>query len=129
MATDQALRDLILASNPVGYFPLDTPANLGRDISPYANHGSQSGTFSQSVAIFSDMYLVMFKGGSSPLVSIPDRAEYKGRTFTMECVIALTEDACPPSSLFWGIKLSPLPMGAVGRCCRSAIWYLPASRA
>lgn len=93
MASDQALRDLILASNPVGYFPLDTPANLGRDISPYANHGSQSGTFSQSIATFSDMDFVMTKGGSSPLVSIPDRAEYKGRTFTMECVIALNEDA------------------------------------
>lgn len=93
MASDQALRDLILASNPVGYYPLDIPANLGRDISPYANHGSQSGSFSQSVGTFSDMDFVMTKGVSSPLVTIPDRAEYKGRTFTLECVIALSEDA------------------------------------
>lgn len=93
MASDQALRDLILASNPVGYYPLDTPANLGRDISPYANHGSQSGSFSQSVGSFSDMDFVMTKGVSSALVAIPDRAEYKGRTFTLECVIALSEDA------------------------------------
>lgn len=93
MASDQALRDLILASNPVGYYPLDTPANLGRDISPYANHGSQSGSFSQSVGSFSDIDFVMTKGVSSALVAIPDRAEYKGRTFTLECVIALSEDA------------------------------------
>jgi len=93
MASDQALRDLILASNPVGYYPLDTPANLGRDISTYANHGSQSGSFSQGLATFSDMDFVMTKGVSSPLVAIPDLAEYKGRTFTLECVIALSEDA------------------------------------
>ena len=93
MASDQALRDLILASNPVGYYPLDTPANLGRDISPHANHGSQSGSFQQSQSIFWGMDITMTKGVSSPLVAIPDRAEYKGRTFTLECVIALSEDA------------------------------------
>ncbi len=93
MASDQALRDLIMASNPIGYWPLDNIANLGMDISPYANHGSQSGSFIQSVGTFSDMDFVMAKGVSSPLVTIPDRAEYKGRTFTLECVIALSEDA------------------------------------
>ncbi|MFM5757801.1 hypothetical protein [Aeromonas hydrophila] len=93
MASDQALRDLILASNPVGYYPLDTPANLGRDISTYANHGSQSGSFQQSQSIFWGMDITLTKGVSSPLVAIPDRAEYKGRTFTLECVIALSEDA------------------------------------
>ena len=92
MASDQALRDLILASNPVGYYPLDTPANLGRDISPYANHGSQSGSFQQSQSTFWGMDITLTKGVSSPLVAIPDRAEYKGRTFTMECLISHSED-------------------------------------
>lgn len=93
MASDQALRDLILASNPVGYFPLDTLANLGRDISPYANHGSQSGSFRQTVTQLAGMDIAMTQGVSAALVSIPDRAEYKGRTFTMECIIQHTEDA------------------------------------
>ncbi|WP_324052622.1 hypothetical protein [Aeromonas dhakensis] len=93
MATDQALRDLILASNPVGYFPLDTLANLGRDISPYANHGSQSGSFRQVVTQLAGMDIVLAQGVSAALVSIPDRAEYKGRTFTMECIIHQQEDA------------------------------------
>ncbi|WP_439835902.1 LamG-like jellyroll fold domain-containing protein [Aeromonas caviae] len=92
MASDQALRDLILASNPVGYYPLDTPANLGRDISPYANHGSQSGTFRQSVSTLAGMDFMMTQGVSSPLVSIPDRAEYKGRTLTIEFMAVITED-------------------------------------
>lgn len=92
MASDQALRDLILASNPVGYYPLDTPANLGRDISPYANHGSQSGSFQQSQSTFFGMDVTLTKGLSSPLVVIPDRAEYKGRTFTLECLISHSED-------------------------------------
>ncbi|WP_323998512.1 hypothetical protein [Aeromonas dhakensis] len=93
MATDQALRDLILASNPVGYFPLDTLANLGRDISPYANHGSQSGSFRQVVTQLAGMDIALAQGVSAALVSIPDRAEYKGRTFTMECIIHQQEDA------------------------------------
>lgn len=93
MASDQALRDLILASNPVGYYPLDLPASLGTDISPYANHGSQSGTFRQSVVTLAGMDFLMTQGISSPLVTIPDRAEYKGRTFTVECMISLSEDA------------------------------------
>ncbi|MFZ3404595.1 hypothetical protein LCG94_14935 [Aeromonas salmonicida] len=93
MASDQALRDLILASNPVGYFPLDTLANLGRDISPYANHGSQSGSFRQIVTQLAGMDIAMTQGVSAALVSIPDRAEYKGRTFTMECIIHHQEDA------------------------------------
>ncbi|WP_461601845.1 hypothetical protein [Aeromonas rivipollensis] len=92
MASDQALRDLILASNPVGYYPLDTPANLGIDISPFANHGSQSGSFQQSQSLFWGMDVTLTKGVSSPLVAIPDRAEYKGRTFTMECLISHSED-------------------------------------
>ena len=92
MASDQALRDLILASNPVGYYPLDTPANLGRDISPHANHGIQSGSFQQSQSLFWGMDVTLTKGVSSPLVAIPDRAEYKGRTFTMECLISHSED-------------------------------------
>lgn len=93
MATDQALRDLILASNPVGYFPLDTLANLGRDISPYANHGSQSGSFRQSITQLAGMDVTMTQGVSAACVTIPDRSEYKGRTFTIECVIVQTEDA------------------------------------
>jgi hypothetical protein len=93
MASDQALRDLILASNPVGYFPLDTLANLGRDISPYANHGSQSGSFRQIVTQLAGMDIAMVQGISAALVAIPDRAEYKGRTFTMECIIHHQEDA------------------------------------
>ncbi|BBG84635.1 hypothetical protein AHGSH82_017800 [Aeromonas hydrophila] len=93
MASDQALRDLILASNPVGYFPLDIPANLGRDISPYANHGSQSGSFRQVVTQLADMDIAMVQGISSAFVTIPDRSEYKGRTFTMECVIMQIDDA------------------------------------
>lgn len=93
MASDQALRDLILASNPVGYYPLDTPANLGRDISPYANHGSQSGTFQQVQSTYWGMDITLTKGVSSALVAIPDRAEYKGRTFTLECILINTEDA------------------------------------
>ncbi|WP_216640155.1 LamG domain-containing protein [Aeromonas sp. CA23] len=93
MASDQALRDLILASNPVGYFPLDTPANLGRDISPYANHGSQSGSFRQRLTQLAGMDIAMAQGVSAALVAIPDRAEYKGRTFTMECIIFHQEDA------------------------------------
>ncbi|HHQ4628813.1 TPA: hypothetical protein ACSQ1O_002927 [Aeromonas hydrophila] len=92
MASDQALRDLILASNPVGYFPLDTLANLGRDISPYANHGSQSGSFRQNIAQLAGMDVTMTQGVSAALVTIPDRSEYKGRTFTMECVIVQAED-------------------------------------
>ncbi|WP_349917699.1 hypothetical protein [Aeromonas veronii] len=93
MASDQALRDLILASNPVGYYPLDTPASLGTDISPYANHGSQSGTFRQALNTVAGMDILMTQGISSPLVAIPDRAEYKGRTFTMECIISHSENA------------------------------------
>ncbi|HHQ4508558.1 TPA: hypothetical protein ACSP3X_003399 [Aeromonas hydrophila] len=93
MASDQALRDLILASNPVGYFPLDALANLGRDISTYANHGSQSGSFRQVVTQLAGMDIALTQGVSSALVSIPDRAEYKGRTFTMECIIHQLEDA------------------------------------
>lgn len=93
MASDQALRDLIMASNPVGYYPLDTIANLGRDISAIANHGSQSGSFRQQVLTLSDMYMVVTGGVTSPLVAIPDRAEYRGRTFTMECIISHNEDA------------------------------------
>ncbi|MDE8809503.1 hypothetical protein P0C28_09530 [Aeromonas hydrophila] len=93
MATDQALRDLILASNPVGYFPLDTLENLGRDISSYANHGSQSGSFRQVVTQLAGMDIAMAQGISAALVTIPDRSEYKGRTFTMECVIVQAEDA------------------------------------
>ncbi|HHQ4786540.1 TPA: hypothetical protein ACSP23_001981 [Aeromonas hydrophila] len=92
MANDQALRDLILASNPVGYFPLDTLANLGRDISPYANHGSQSGSFRQNIAQLAGMDVTMTQGVSAAFVTIPDRSEYKGRTFTMECVIVQAED-------------------------------------
>lgn len=93
MATDQALRDLILASNPVGYFPLDTLANLGLDISPYANHGSQSGSFRQNVTQLAGMDVTMTQGISAAFVTIPDRAEYKGRTFTMECVILQEDNA------------------------------------
>lgn len=93
MASDQALRDLIMASNPVGYYPLDTLANLGRDISAIANHGSQSGSFRQQVLTLSDMDIVVTGGVTSPLVAIPDRAEYRGRTFTMECIISHNEDA------------------------------------
>lgn len=93
MASDQALRDLILASNPVGYYPLDTQANLGRDISPHAHHGSQSGTFQQQVLTLAGMDISVAKGVSAPLVAIPDRAEYRGRTFTMECIISHQEDA------------------------------------
>ncbi|MBX9561570.1 hypothetical protein FKF73_02525 [Aeromonas hydrophila] len=93
MASDQALRDLILASNPVGYFPLDTLANLGRDISTYANHGSQSGSFRQNIAQLAGMDVTMTQGVSAAFVTIPDRSEYKGRTFTMECVIVQAEDA------------------------------------
>lgn len=93
MASDQALRDFILASNPVGYFPLDTLANLGRDISTYANHGSQSGSFRQVVTQLAGMDIALTQGVSAALVSIPDRAEYKGRTFTMECIIHQQEDA------------------------------------
>lgn len=92
MASDQALRDLIMASNPVGYYPLDTLANLGRDISTIANHGSQSGSFRQQVLTVSDMDFVVTGGVTSPLVAIPDRAEYRGRTFTMECIISHNED-------------------------------------
>ncbi|MGY3854431.1 MULTISPECIES: LamG domain-containing protein [Aeromonas] len=92
MASDQALRDLIMASNPVGYYPLDTLANLGRDISTIANHGSQSGSFRQQVLTFSDMDFVVTGGVTSSLVAIPDRAEYRGRTFTMECIISHNED-------------------------------------
>ncbi|WP_454009423.1 hypothetical protein [Aeromonas sp. Marseille-Q7275] len=93
MATDQALRDLILASAPVGYYPLDTLASLGNDISPYANHGSQSGTFRQAAAVVAGMDILMTQGISSPLVAIPDRTEYKGRTFTLECIISHSENA------------------------------------
>jgi hypothetical protein len=93
MASDQALRDLIMASNPVGYYPLDTIANLGRDISAIANHGSQSGSFRQQVLTLSDMDMVVTGGVTSPLVAIPDRAEYRGRTFTMECIISHNDDA------------------------------------
>jgi hypothetical protein len=93
MASDQALRDLIMASNPVGYHPLDTIANLGRDISVIANHGSQNGSFRQQVLTLADMDIVATSGVSSPLVAIPDRVEYRGRTFTMECIISHNEDA------------------------------------
>ncbi|WP_439828924.1 hypothetical protein [Aeromonas caviae] len=93
MASDQGLRDLIMASNPVGYYPLDTLANLGRDISAIANHGSQSGSFSQQTLTLANMDIVVTGGVTSPLVAIPDRAEYRGRTFTMECIISHNEDA------------------------------------
>ncbi|MFM4866136.1 hypothetical protein [Aeromonas caviae] len=93
MASDQALRDLILASNPVGYYPLDTLADLGRDLSATANHGSQSGSFRQQVLTLAGMDIVVTGGLTSPLVAIPDRAEYRGRTFTMECIINHNEDA------------------------------------
>ncbi|WP_143248386.1 LamG domain-containing protein [Aeromonas dhakensis] len=93
MASDQVLRDMILASNPVGYYPLDTLTNLGRDISPYANNGSQSGTFRQLLTQLADIDIALAQGAVAALVTIPDRPEYKGRTFTMECIIAQTEDA------------------------------------
>jgi len=92
MATDQALRDLILASNPVGYYPLDNLANLGRDSSAYAHHGSQSGTFRQAVNSFFGMEIMMTQGVSAPLIVIPDRDEYKGATFTLEFIVIHTEN-------------------------------------
>ena len=93
MASDQALRDLILASNPVGYWPLDNPANLGNDISSYAHHGSQSGSFSQQVKTLFEMDMTMTKGGANALVTIPDRAEYRGTKLTIEMVVANVTDS------------------------------------
>lgn len=93
MATDQALRDLILASSPVVYYPLDNLANLGLDLSANAHHGSQSGTFSQQVKTLFNMDLTMTKGVSSPLVTVPDRAEFRGSKLTIELVVANVGDA------------------------------------
>lgn len=92
MASDQALRDLILASNPVVYYPLDNPSNLGLDLSANAHHGSQSGTFSQQIKTLFGMDLTMTKGVSSPLVTIPDRAEFRGNKLTIELVVAGVAD-------------------------------------
>ncbi|WP_411165815.1 hypothetical protein Aeroheme_02137 [Aeromonas sp. DSM 116730] len=93
MATDQALRDLILASNPVVYYPLDNPTNLGQDLSANAHHGSQSGTFSQQIKTLFNMDLTMTKGVSSPLVTVPDRVEFRGSKLTIELVVANVGDA------------------------------------
>ncbi len=90
--SDQALRDIISASNPVGYYPLSNILNLGNDISSYANHGSQSGTFTQYIAQFFGLDITMTKGLSSALVVIPDRAEYRGSTITIESIIAFCGD-------------------------------------
>lgn len=87
-----SLQQLILASNPVGYYTLSDIDNLGHDSSPYANNGSQSGSFS---TVHKDLWgnsLTLTKGLSSPLVVIPDRAEYRGSTLTLEFVIADWED-------------------------------------
>ncbi|MDX7609426.1 LamG-like jellyroll fold domain-containing protein [Aeromonas caviae] len=92
MASDQALRDLILASNPVVYYPLDNPSNLGLDLSANAHHGSQSGTFSQQIKTLFGMDLTMTKGVSSPLVTVPDRAEFRGNKLTIELVVAGVAD-------------------------------------
>lgn len=90
--SDQALRDIISASNPVGYYPLNNILNLGNDISSYANHGSQSGTFTQYLAQFFGLDITMTKGLSSALVVIPDRAEYRGSVITIEAIIAFCGD-------------------------------------
>ncbi|MGY3884215.1 LamG-like jellyroll fold domain-containing protein [Aeromonas aquatica] len=92
MASDQALRDLILASNPVVYYPLNNPSNLGLDLSANAHHGSQSGTFSQQIKTLFGMDLTMTKGVSSPLVTVPDRAEFRGNKLTIELVVAGVAD-------------------------------------
>ncbi|WP_429170334.1 hypothetical protein [Aeromonas rivipollensis] len=97
MASDQALRDLILASNPVVYYPLDNPSNLGLDLSANAHHGSQSGTFSQQIKTLFGMDLTMTKGVSSPLVTVPDRAEFRGNKLTIELVVANVSD----NNLVW----------------------------
>lgn len=86
------LPQLILASSPVGYYPLTDIANLGHDSSPYANHGSQSGSFSSVVKDLYGNALTLTKGETSPLVVIPDRPEYRGTTLTLEFVIADWED-------------------------------------
>ncbi|MGY4015253.1 hypothetical protein [Aeromonas molluscorum] len=105
MASDQALRDLILASNPIGYYPLDEVAYLGHDLSALANHGSQSGSFNQQSKSLSGMDLVMTKPGSAGLMVIPDRAEYRGGTITIEMVVADVGD----SNTVW------LERGSLGR--------------
>lgn len=97
MANDQALRDLILASNPVVYYPLDNLANLGLDLSSNAHHGSQSGTFSQQSRQLGGMDLVMTKGENTPLVTVPDRPEFRGTTLTVEMVVADVGD----NNLVW----------------------------
>ncbi|ULH02541.1 hypothetical protein MF133_20915 [Aeromonas caviae] len=97
MANDQALRSLILASNPVVYYPLDNLANLGLDLSSNAHHGSQSGTFSQQTRQLGGMDIVMTKGESTPLVTVPDRPEFRGTTLTVELVVADVGD----NNLVW----------------------------
>lgn len=97
MANDQALRDLILASNPVVYYPLDNLANLGLDLSSNAHHGSQSGTFSQQTRQLGGMDVVMTKGENTPLVTVPDRPEFRGTTLTVELVVADVGD----NNLVW----------------------------
>ena len=97
MANDQALRNLILAGNPVVYYPLDNLANLGLDLSSNAHHGSQSGTFSQQTKQLAGMDVVMTKGVSNPLVTVPDRPEFRGTVLTIELLVADVGD----NNLVW----------------------------
>lgn len=97
MANDQALRNLILAGNPVVYYPLDSLANLGLDLSSNAHHGSQSGTFSQQTKQLAGMDVVMTKGVSNPLVTVPDRPEFRGTVLTIELLVADVGD----NNLVW----------------------------
>ncbi|HHB1156315.1 TPA: hypothetical protein ACOA1Y_003483 [Vibrio cholerae] len=92
MASDQALRDLILASNPVGYWPLDNLANLGLDATGNGNNGTQSGAFSQTVKTLFGMDITMTQGGLYGLVVIPDRAEFRGNKISIEMVVAGVTD-------------------------------------
>ncbi len=92
MASDQALRDLILASNPIGYWPLDNIANLGLDATANGNNGTQSGSFSQTVKTLFGMDITMTQGGASALVVIPDRAEFRGNKISIEMIVAGVTD-------------------------------------
>ncbi|ELC7279788.1 hypothetical protein RJO76_000818 [Aeromonas veronii] len=97
MASDKALRDLILASNPVAYFPLDNMSNLGFDASVNAGHGTPSGNFSQATMKLFDMDLLMTKGGANALVTVQDRPEFRGNKLTIELVVANVGD----NNLVW----------------------------
>ena len=83
------LKEVILESIPVAYFPLDDINNLGRDDSISGMNGTQSGTFELvKYRGLDGIYMDLIKGVSSPLVVIPDRDGFKGNIITIELILS-----------------------------------------